>query len=99
MTARDMEDAAFYGLTVLSIMAALSCYWSVCRETPPLRLLGKWAIAIGWSMMSLRLLGHIFVESITVTIHPISMIALSMIAGGTVLVNLRWLRRNGVLRP
>ena len=84
-----ISNLGYYSLTALSISAALSMYWDITKRCSLFRMVAKWMIAIGWSMLSLRLVAHFMLESVTVVIHPASLVALTLIATGTVLLNMR----------
>lgn len=76
--------AADWSVAALALVAASVSYYSAsnCSRTRLFRAASV-AVAFGWSLFSVRLFAELAVGGDPI-VHPVSLVALSLIAGGTI---------------
>ena len=79
-----------YALMLLSTATAMIQYWKIANcECSRLTLAGRWLLAVGWTTLATRMGYKLYVDGDILISLP-SLIALIMIAGGSILVTLFW---------
>lgn len=74
--------------------AALASYWRICRGAGIDLTLWRWLLAVGWSMLMLRFSAQLaFGLGPAAAVRQLSLIGLSLLAAGTVLLSVRVRRR------
>lgn len=73
-------------LSVVATSAALVVYWRLCQKGTHAVFLGRSLLAIGWTILSLRMWLSMLC-GYPISIHPLSLVAISLIGGGTVLIH------------
>ncbi len=76
---------ADWGIAVLSVVCGVIQYWRIVSSASraPLKVAGRWLIALGWTILSLRLL-YGLLNGYDPQIAPPSLIAVAFLAFGTI---------------
>lgn len=79
---------ADWALALLAALSAAVQYWRIAVNTKrtPLRLIGLWCVALGWTMLALRLLWALS-AGYDPKIAPLSLVAAGLLAAGTISVS------------
>lgn len=77
-----------YGDFAVALISSLAAAFSYVRIACTSHDIGRWMIALGWTLIAVRLWHSLAIHG-DAPVAPISLIALSMIGGGTVLMQIK----------